>query len=28
VVLGEMELVHDGPVKPFHDRVLAELRLP
>jgi hypothetical protein len=27
-VLGEMGLVHDGPVKPFHDRVLAELRIP
>ena len=22
-VLGEMELVHDGPVKPFHDAVLG-----
>ncbi len=28
VVLGEMALVHDGPVKPFHDAVLAELGLP
>jgi len=28
VVLGDMALVHDGPVKPFHDRVLAEMRLP
>ena len=27
-VLGDMALVHDGPVKPFHDRVLAELRIP
>ena len=27
-VLDELELVHDGPVKPFHDRVLAEMRLP
>ncbi len=27
-VLGEMALVHDGPVKPFHDRVLAEFGLP
>jgi hypothetical protein len=27
-VLGEMELVHDGPVKAFHDRTLAEMRLP
>ncbi|HEY8564239.1 MAG TPA: HD domain-containing protein [Beijerinckiaceae bacterium] len=27
-VLGDMELVHDGPVKGFHDRVLAEMRLP
>ncbi|MBY0337519.1 MAG: HD domain-containing protein [Acetobacteraceae bacterium] len=26
-VLGEMELVHDGPVKPFQDRVLAEAGL-
>jgi hypothetical protein len=28
VVLDDMELVHDGPVKAFHDRVLAELELP
>ena len=27
-VLGTMELVHDGPVKPFHDHVLAEIGLP
>ena len=27
-VLGEMALVHDGPVKDFHDRVLADMRLP
>lgn len=27
-VLGDMHLVHDGPVKPFHDRVLAEMALP
>ena len=27
VVLGEMELVHAGPVKGFHDRVLAEMGL-
>ena len=27
-VLDEYELVHEGPVKPFHDRVLAELRIP
>ncbi len=27
-VLGEMALVHDGPVKDFHDRVLAEMRIP
>ncbi len=26
-VLGEMALVHDGPVKPFHDRVLREMEL-
>lgn len=26
-VLGEMELVHAGPVKPFHDGVLAEFGL-
>jgi 5'-deoxynucleotidase YfbR-like HD superfamily hydrolase len=28
VVLGDMELVHDGPVKGFHDDVLRELGLP
>ncbi len=28
MVLDDMALVHDGPVKPFHDRVLAELRIP
>lgn len=28
VVLDDMALVHDGPVKPFHDRVLAEMRIP
>jgi 5'-deoxynucleotidase YfbR-like HD superfamily hydrolase len=28
VVLGEMELVHDGPVKAFHDRTLREMRIP
>jgi len=28
VVLGDMHLVHDGPVKPFHDRVLMEMALP
>ncbi|RPF72711.1 hypothetical protein EG799_05825 [Aurantiacibacter spongiae] len=28
VVLGDYGLVHDGPVKPFHDRVLAETGLP
>ena len=28
MVLDEMELVHDGPVKAFHDRVLAEMRIP
>ncbi len=28
VVLDDMELVHEGPVKAFHDRVLAELELP
>ena len=28
VVLDDMALVHDGPVKPFHDAVLAELRIP
>lgn len=27
-VLDDYELVHAGPVKTFHDRVLAELRLP
>ncbi|MFE1600764.1 hypothetical protein [Methylobacterium sp. ID0610] len=27
-VLGEMALVHEGPVKGFHDRVLADMRLP
>ena len=27
-VLGDMALVHDGPVKPFHDRVLAEMGIP
>ena len=27
-VLDELELVHEGPVKPFHDRVLAEMGLP
>ncbi|GJD47609.1 hypothetical protein OPKNFCMD_0317 [Methylobacterium crusticola] len=27
-VLGEMALVHDGPVKAFHDRVLADMHLP
>lgn len=27
-VLDEMHLVHDGPVKPFHDRVLREMDLP
>lgn len=27
-VLGEMELVHDGPVKPFHDAVLKAMGLP
>ena len=26
-ILGDMALVHDGPVKPFHDRVLAEMGL-
>lgn len=26
-VLGEMALVHDGPVKPFHDAVLGEFGL-
>ena len=27
-VLGDMALVHDGPVKPFHDAVLADMDLP
>lgn len=27
-VLGEMDLVHAGPVKGFHDRVLADMRIP
>lgn len=27
-ILGDMALVHDGPVKPFHDRVLTEMGLP
>ena len=27
-VLGEMELVHAGPVRPFHERVLAEMGIP
>ena len=27
-VLGDMELVHAGPVKGFHDRVLADMRIP
>ncbi|MEA1830485.1 hypothetical protein U8607_00185 [Methylobacterium durans] len=27
-VLGEMELVHAGPVKGFHDRVLKDMRIP
>lgn len=27
-VLGDMELVHAGPVKDFHDRVLADMRIP
>ena len=27
-VLGDMALVHDGPVKPFQDRVLAEFDIP
>jgi hypothetical protein len=27
-VLGEMELVHAGPVKGFHDRVLEAMRIP
>lgn len=28
LVLDDYGLVHDGPVKPFHDRVLAEVGLP
>ena len=28
IVLDDMGLVHDGPVKPFHDRVLREMALP
>lgn len=28
VVLDDYGLVHDGPVKPFHDRVLEEVGLP
>ena len=28
IVLDIYGLVHDGPVKPFHDRVLAEIGLP
>ena len=28
LVLGDMALVHDGPVKPFHDRVLDEMGIP
>lgn len=27
-VLNEMELVHAGPVKGFHDRVLRDMRIP
>lgn len=27
-VLDDMELVHAGPVKGFHDRVLADMRIP
>lgn len=27
VVLGDYGLVHDGPVKPFHDRILADAGL-
>lgn len=27
-VLGEMELVHAGPVKAFQDRVLTDMRIP
>ncbi len=26
-VLGDMALVHEGPLKPYHDRVLAEMGL-
>lgn len=28
MVLDDMELVHAGPVKAFHDRVLADMRIP
>ena len=28
LVLDDYGLVHDGPVKSFHDRVLAEIGLP
>ena len=28
MLLDQWALVHDGPVKPFHDRVLAEMGLP
>lgn len=28
LVLGDYGLVHDGPVKPFHDQVLAAVGLP
>ena len=28
IVLGDYGLVHDGPVKPFHDTVLREIGLP
>ena len=28
VVTGDMALVHDGPVKAFHEAVLAEMRIP
>ena len=27
-VLDEMELVHTGPVKGFHDRVLKDMQIP
>ena len=27
-VLDDLALVHDGPIKPFHDRVLADMQLP